>query len=224
MSLLFGALAMFIPVAGWMLIVGWVITGFWSRREEDFEKFPPFELTHFDKYLRRGMWPVLITFVPLVALVPFFLVLMLPLTVLAGVANEQSSGAGCAVAIATLLLMLLFGLLMCAMFVVLVPLKLRASLMQEFLPALDATFVKQFLALAWKETLLSTLFLMVVSLLLQFAGMLVFCVGVYAVPVITSFATMHLEKQLYVLYLARGGEPIPLSPTLLDEPPPLPVS
>jgi hypothetical protein len=170
------------------------------------------------------MWPVLMTFVPLVALVPFFLVLMLPLTVLAGVANEQSSGAGCAMAIATLLLMLLFGLLMCAMFVVLVPLKLRASLMQEFLPALDATFVKQFLALTWKEVFLSTLFLMVVSLLLQFAGMLVFCVGVYAVPVITSFATMHLEKQLYVLYLARGGEPIPLSPTLLDEPPPLPVA
>jgi hypothetical protein len=45
MSLLFGTLAMFIPVAGWMLVVGWVITGFWSRREESFEKFPPFELT-----------------------------------------------------------------------------------------------------------------------------------------------------------------------------------
>ena len=64
---------------------------------------------------------------------------------------------------------------------------------------------------------------MVISILLQFVGMLAFCVGMYAVPVVTIFARVHLDKQLYALYLARGGEPIPISPKLLDEAAPVPV-
>jgi hypothetical protein len=71
---------------------------------------------------------------------------------------------------------------------------------------------------------LAALFLIAVSILLQFVGLLFFCVGAYAMPVIAAFASMHLDKQLYELYLARGGEPIPLHPSLLDEPPSLPMN
>ena len=64
-----------------------------------------------------------------------------------------------------------------------------------------------------------------VSFLLGLVGMLAFIVGIYAVPVIATFARMHLEKQIYALYLVRGGEPISISSKLLDEPPPpLPVA
>ena len=221
MSLLFGIIAMFIPIAGWMLIMGWVLTGFWSRQEQNFETFPPFDFSHFEKYLTRGVWPVLMTFVPVAVLVPVTLVLMLPMTALAALANDQSSGVACAIMIAVLLTMLLIGLLICVMVVLVVPLTLSASLMQDFLPALNVKFVKQFLALTWKEVLVSVVFIIAVSLLLQFVGMLACCVGMYAVPVITTFAMMHLDKQLYALYLARGGEPIRRSPKLLDEPPAL---
>ena len=34
------------------------------------------------------------------------------------------------------------------------------------------------------------------------------------------FCWVHLHKQLYRLYLSRGGEPVPLSPKLNDIPAP----
>jgi hypothetical protein len=33
---------------------------------------------------------------------------------------------------------------------------------------------------------------------------------------VTHFAWIHLCAQLYKLYLARGGEPVPVSPKLAD--------
>lgn len=222
MSLLLGTVAAFIPIAGYMLLMGWVITGFWSRREQNFETFPPFDFSNFEKYLARGVWPVVVSFAPAGVLMLLGFVLMVPLTiVMAAVENNES--AGWIVMIGFLLVMLLFMLLFCAMFVLMVPLTLRASLMQEFVAAFDLKFLKQFFALVWKELLVSVLFLLAVSMLLQFVGLLIFCVGAYAMPVIVAFTTMHLDKQLYKLYLARGGEPIPVSPKLRDEPPPLPV-
>ena len=224
MSLLFGALAMFIPVAGWMLIVGWVITGFWSRREESFETFPPFDFTRFDKYLTRGVWPVLITLVPAFALMAVMMVLMFLMVGLTTAVDAQSGGGAAVMTTTILVAILVTAALYFVMLVVIVPLTLRAGLMQAFVPAFDVNFMKRFLTLTWKEVVLSTLFVTAATFLLQFAGMLAFCVGMYAVPVIMAFARMHLDKQLYAHYLARGGEPIPISPKLLDEPPPLPVS
>ena len=224
LSLLWGALAMLIPIAGWMLIMGWLITGFWCRQDQRYETFPPFNFDQFEKYLTRGVWPTLIMFVPILVLVPVSFVMMTSIMAIASVADHQSGGLGCLVAFFPLMMIGVIALLMCCMVVIMVPLTLRASLMQDFLPAIDLTFLRQFFRLMWKEMLLSGAFVMAVSMLLQFAGMLAFCVGVYVVPVLTMFTTMHIDKQLYALYLERGGEPIPVSPKLVDEPPPVPVA
>jgi hypothetical protein len=42
--------------------------------------------------------------------------------------------------------------------------------------------------------------------------------------VLTYFSWTHLHKQLYLLYLSRGGEPIPVSPKLNDGPPVMPAA
>jgi hypothetical protein len=75
----------------------------------------------------------------------------------------------------------------------------------------------------WKEILLSSLFLMVVSIVLSCIGLLALCIGVYFAAVPIYFCWIHLHKQLYQLYLTRGGEPIPPSPKLTDYPPPTPA-
>ena len=49
------------------------------------------------------------------------------------------------------------------------------------------------------------------------------CIGVYFALVIIYFCWMHLHKQLYALYLSRGGEPIPVSPKLRDSAAPVPL-
>jgi hypothetical protein len=46
--------------------------------------------------------------------------------------------------------------------------------------------------------------------------MLLLCVGTYFALVPVYFCWVHLYKQLYRLYLSRGGEPVPMSPKLRD--------
>ena len=46
--------------------------------------------------------------------------------------------------------------------------------------------------------------------------------SLFAICPVVIFSWHHLQKQLYQLYLARGGEPVPLNPKLNDLPPGLP--
>jgi hypothetical protein len=78
------------------------------------------------------------------------------------------------------------------------------------------TFVKRFVALTWKELLISSLFCVVVVVVLGGIGLVALGIGVYFATVLVYFCWMHLQKQLYRLYLSRGGEPVPLSPKLRD--------
>jgi hypothetical protein len=59
------------------------------------------------------------------------------------------------------------------------------------------------------------LFLAVSSMVVMFLGMMAFCVGMYPAMAIVMLARAHAEYQLYELYLARGGEPIPLPATVV---------
>jgi hypothetical protein len=47
------------------------------------------------------------------------------------------------------------------------------------------------------------------GMLLVMVGYMVFCVGAYAAIALIFVAQAHMYYQLYELYLARGGEPIP---------------
>jgi uncharacterized membrane protein YedE/YeeE len=111
---------------------------------------------------------------------------------------------------------------MLAMMVLLMPLMLRATLTQEFARSFDVRFTKQFLALTWKEALFATLFTFAASMVLMILGALVFCIGMYFAGVVSYFSWVHLQKQIYFLYVRRGGEPLTVSPKLFDIPLPLP--
>ena len=74
--------------------------------------------------------------------------------------------------------------------VILVPLTIRATLTQDFVPAFNLRGSSG----SWREILL-----------------------------LSFFAKTHLDKQLYGLYLRRGGEGIPRSAKLIDAPPELPT-
>jgi hypothetical protein len=223
MNLLLGGVCVLIPIVGPMVILGWLITGFWARQDERFETFPEFDFSHFGKYLERGLWPFLVAFVTSAAfsiiMVPVIWVLLIPMIVVGGFSSGNEPNAGtCFGAIAMVLVMLVVAVLIFAMMLVLVPLKIRASLTQDFAQSFDFGFVKRFLALTWKEIVVSSLFVMIAGTLLICLGMLVFCIGMYFATVVVYFSWTHLHKQLYQLYLSRGGEPVPLSPKLNDAP------
>jgi hypothetical protein len=223
MNLLLGGVCVLIPIIGPMVVVGWLITGFWARQDQNFETFPEFDFSHFGKYLERGLWPFLVAFVVSIGfsivLVPLAWILMIPAILIGGASSGNEPNAGtCFGAIAMILVMLVFAVLIFAMMLVLVPLKIRASLTQDFAKSFDFGFIKRFLALTWKEMVLSSLFVMITGPLIVCLGAIVFCIGMYFATVLVYFSWTHLHKQLYALYLSRGGEPIPFSPKLVEAP------
>lgn len=218
MNLLLGGVCVLIPIVGPIVVLGWLITGFWARQDENFATFPDFDFSHFGKYLERGLWPFLVSLVVGLLMVPLMWVVMIPAMFVGGISAGHGREAGCVGAFAFIVMMVFILLLVFGMMLLLTPLKLRAALTQDFGKAFDLGFVKRFVALTWKEIVVSTLFVMGASILLACVGLIFFCVGAYFASVLTYFSWTHLHKQLYALYLSRGGEPIPLSPKLTDAP------
>lgn len=219
MNTLLAGLCVFIPFVGPIVIKGWLITGFWGRQDERCETFPDFDFNHFGKYLERGLWPFLVTLVSGLVLGMVLSVVIVPLIMLATLVMPTGDGAagGCAAALLFVVMAVFYVVLIAALMLVLTPLTLRASITQDFGQSFNFPYVKKFIALTWKETILSALFLVAASVILCSVGALAFCIGMYFATVPVYFCWVHLHKQLYALYLSRGGEPIPLSPKLRED-------
>jgi hypothetical protein len=226
MNLLLGGVCALIPIVGPLVLMGWLITGFWAREDQRFETFPDFDFNHFGKYLERGVWPFLVTLVVSFGLAFIMSFVMVPLAVVPGMlfASGDGHASGAAGAIVALFMMVIYAVMVLAVMFVLTPLIIRATIVQDFAKSFDFGFVKKFVATMWLEMVLTSIFLTVASAVLVCLGILAFCVGIYLVMVLIYFAWAHLQKQLYALYLQRGGEPAPLSPKLRDVPPTMPVA
>lgn len=227
MNLLLGGICMLVPLVGPMVILGWLITGFWARQEEGYVTLSDFDFSHVGKYLERGLWPFLVAFVVsmgfTMVLVPLAWILMMPVMLIGGLSSGgEANASSCLGFLAMVLMMLFLVVMILALMLVLVPLMIRASLMQDFVKSFDVGFGKRFLALTWMEIVFSSLFVLITGTLLFCLGLVAFCVGIYFAVVLVYFSWTHLSKQLYMLYLSRGGEPVPLSPKLNDTLPAIP--
>ncbi|HEX4640701.1 MAG TPA: DUF4013 domain-containing protein [Chthoniobacterales bacterium] len=226
MNTLLGGVCVLIPFVGQIVLKGWLITGFWGRDDERPETLPDFDFNNFGKYLERGLWPFLVTLVSSIIISMAACVIIVPFTMLFTVlgSHDHGSVSGCAAAFLFLILMVFYVVLIVGLMVLLTPLTIRASLTQEFAAAFNFPFIKRFIALTWKETIIASLFLVAASLVLTAIGAILLCVGIYFATVIVYFCWVHLQKQLYRLYLSRGGEPVPPSPKLSDITPPATTS
>lgn len=218
MNMLLAGVCIFIPFIGQIVVKGWLITGFWGRDEERPETFPDFDFGHFGKYLERGLWPFLVTLVSSLVFGMVFAVFMVPLGLMMSLLSGGSHGHenGCIGGFIAMFMFVFYIVMIVAILFLLTPLVLRASITQDFGQSFNFPFVKRFVSLVWKEILLSSLFQIVASMALLCLGALAVCVGMYFALVPAYFCWMHLQKQLYRLYLSRGGEPVPPSPKLRD--------
>lgn len=230
-NLLWGALCMLIPIVGPIVMVGWHSTAMFGRREpHDFENYPAFSFDDFGKHLERGVWPFLVNLAASFVMVPVAWILTaLPMGVgiamTAATADKNSQEPPVWLFAGMGVMMLFFFLVAIPTFMLVVrPLLIRAAMTQDFAQAFNFKFIKDFTARTWLEQLVCGIFFMVATMVVMIAGMLVFCVGMYASAGLTIFMMWHLDRQLYDLYLARGGEPVPVSPKLSGLPPPLKLS
>jgi hypothetical protein len=205
-NLLLGLVCMLIPVVGGIVFLGYAYEMIeeLSLKQDD-RRYPDFDFNRFLKYLVRGVWPFVLH---LIIGIPVILLLGIFWMVVMVVAARNPHNPGIAVAVMFLLpvagITLGFFLSLAA-----VPLSLHAGLSQELALGPAYEFLKDFWKRVIKELLLAQLFMMASSVLLTLLGLLVFCVGAYFAGALIQFATYHIQYQLYLLYLERGGTAIP---------------
>ncbi len=223
MNLLLGAVSILIPIVGPIVLTGWLVTGFWGREFwSDPSAFPPFDFDRFVKYLERGLWPFLVNLVCSLVLVALLMVIAVPLIIVAGVMDSgHGHGQGTIAVVVIMAVFLLQVLLMLFYQVLVTPLVLRATITQDFKSSFDFGFARDFLTRMWKELLASMVFMLGLGLCMMIL-MVITCYigGLFALPVL-MFSHHHIQKQLYQIYLSRGGAAAPASPKLRDAPPPL---
>lgn len=216
MNLLFGAICALIPVVGAIVLWGYQFEIIESLHRDPRRTYPDFDFNNFVEYLKRGVWPFLValvvTLVPSMILVIFFYALLMAVGVGAGLAGKEAG-----VPIAVVGFLLAFAVMFAAGIIVnmiSIPFVIRAGLAQDFGEAFRLDFVMSFFRKTWKEMVLSLLFLMISSMAVAMVGMLLCYFGMYPAMVLIMLAHAHIYYQLYQVYLARGGKPIPLKPPL----------
>ena len=222
-NLLLAGLCSLIPVVGPMVLLGWLLGGFWGRDSYQAASFPDFDFAKFGDYLTRGLWPMLVALVAGLVVAPvMWLICFLPIVGMGALAGGH--GHRGADAAALVMVPLMFGLIMVvgvALGLLIKPLMLRAGLLQDFSKAFDFGWAVRFLKCTWLECLLASLFLWAASMAFALVGLMALCIGIYFISGPIYFAMAHLDRQLYHLFLERGGDALTLSPKLRDRPPPL---
>ena len=221
-NVLLSSVCSLIPVIGNIVLLGYQYEIVEAMHRFPGQLYPKFDFGRFSQYLMRGVWPFLVNLIVSVLLqVPIQCgnFTLMGLSAAAGQGGDNDA-AGIAIGVGFLVFMLFVIVLSIAVGLAMFPMLLRAGLSQDFGQAFKFAWIKDFLAKMWVELLLTILFLMATGTLVAMLGMLACCIGLIPAAVIIMMASAHLVGQLYMLYLSRGGEPIPLKPW--DGPAPMP--
>jgi hypothetical protein len=213
-------LCLLIPVLGSIIQLGYAYEITELRHRRIGQTYPVFDFNRLAPYVTRGVWAFLIIFIVQSILSVIYQILVQGTmwgTMAAVGANEEVGTIVAAIVIPTVIITFLS--LIVGITTAVRPLMLRAGLTQDFAQTVKFPWLGDFLKRMWLETLLVNLFTMLLSLLLMPFGVLLCCIGVVFASAFISIAGSHLDWQLYELYLARGGEPIPLKPLPGDVPP-----
>jgi len=203
---------MIVPVVGRLVLLGYEFEVIQGLLQTQGARYPDFDINRFADYLARSLWPFL---VGLVLGIPLLIVFYGAVIVvaLAAAAGAAMGGDDLGPALA-ILIAFIGGAMLVAVLVagigLLLPLVLRAGLIQDFGGAFDFGWGIDFLKKTWLEITLVLLFLMATGIGLLLVGFMALCIGMWVALAIVMLAKAHLLYQLYLLYLSRGGTPVPL--------------
>jgi hypothetical protein len=199
-----------IPIIPQMLFMGYQFEALDGLLASRGSRYPDFDLNRAGDYLGRAVWPFLTTVILFLVWLPLFVayVGVAALGVI-GVANSVNESTIPVVVIIGVLVALLIGMLMFSLLmIVATPFVFRAGVSQSLGAAFDFGWAWDFFSRIWLEEMLVSLFVVLGS----FAISLFTCgLGSIVVMGFLPFVSTHFWYQLYVLYLSRGGTPIPSS-------------
>lgn len=178
-------------------------------------QYPTFDFGRFGDYLGRGVWPFLVNLVATLVLMPVLYIGMIIVGLLvAGIAGAGGDNLGPVLGIACgSVSLILFLAVAFAAGAVMMAMILRSGLAQEFGAAFQFDWISDFMSKMWLEMLLAGLFIMATALVLEIVGLLALCIGIFFVLPLLILAGAHIMYQLYMIYLTRGGMPVPMKMT-----------
>lgn len=203
-----------IPVLPYLVLLGHFFEIIISLLATQGTRYPDFDFNRFGEYLGRSVWAFLVA---MIFVVPMMIALYAGIIVVvllaAGAASAGGDGLGPVLAIVVGLLGFVLVLaLMIAASLFITPMVLRAGLQGDFGAAFNFGWALDFIKKTWLEMILANLFIQLTGMLLTFIGLLVLCVGIYPANALVFMAQAYMFYQLYLLYLSRGGTPIPIKP------------
>lgn len=212
-TLLTCGVALFVPIVGLMVVIGYlfgVIEGF-VRRDSDAE-YPAFRTDQLLTYLVRGAWPFLVQFIVNLAItmpiMAVFMVVMFGFVLRQGQPNLPLLWGIEAVYFLSLVLVQILAAPVTKGFY------LRAGLMQDFYGVFSLRYLFAFIRrVGWLSMLVALIeFAAGIGVLLLSIplGCVAGAIGLIMAFALIQMASHHYLYQLYLLYLQRGGEPIPL--------------
>ncbi|HUE74264.1 MAG TPA: DUF4013 domain-containing protein [Pirellulaceae bacterium] len=223
-NLLWGMLAFFssgvIPIVGPMVWTGYLYECVEVLTTTRGRVFPDFDVNRFGDYITRGVWPFLVQLVIWIAIWATWFVVYVGMFVVLGLAGAAGDEyAPIVMAVGFPLLALALATVSVVPTALLAPLMLRAGLTQDLSSAVKLAWWGDFLKRVGLETALTTLFILLTGAILTSLGCVFVFIGSYVAWAWVTMASAHLSWQLYELYLARGGESVPLKPRELAPPP-----
>lgn len=201
----------FVPVVGQLVVLGYTIEILQSLMATSGQRYPDFDFNRFSDYLNKSIWPFLVQLVASLLLVPIaFLIFPLVVFVPLSIATAAGEDAGPIILIIMIpLIMILSIAIGVTIFMFLTPLILRAMLAQDFKAAWDLGWIKSFIRLMYREMILTGLFLSLSSIALGLLGIATCGIGLLFAQAMIFLASTHLNYQQYMIFLARGGAPVP---------------
>ena len=223
-TLLWGMLAFFssgvIPIIGPMVWTGYLYECVEVLTLSRGRVFPDFDANRFGAYMSRGVFPFLVQLVSWLGLAALYVLLyifMVLIAVVASAIGEQHLPI--IVALGGMLYALVVAAVVVLPMILLCPLMLRLGLSQNLALGFNLPWCGDFLRRMWLEIVLSTLFVLMTGTVLTLLGCVFLFIGSYVAWAWVTMANAHLSWQIYEIYLARGGQRVPLKPKQVAPPP-----
>jgi hypothetical protein len=223
LNVLWVMLGMLVPLIGPIVVMGYQGTMVEAlARGGVGAAMPDLQLERLAEYLLRGVRIFVVSLVVGVVVTPLGMAIIFVCNIVAAVLMGHR---GASMVLGFLMIatgVALFLLLLALSMVLTTPLWVKAALESDLGRAFDFAFLRDFLRRAGKETLLAHLFLFVLNLGLMLVGFLACMIGMFPAMAIAMLVQAHVQGQLYLLYVRRGGTVIALPPPTAPAPPSFP--
>lgn len=209
-NLLIGAIMVLIPIVGPIVVMGWQCEIFQRLHKKHSQPIPKLDFNDFGHYLGRGIVPFV---VGLLVTIPLAIALAI-IVVVAGVLIAVAGGKGAPVS--TLIPLGVIGAGAVFLFVMIPTYVIanagmtRAFLTEDFGKSLDLNRIWAYAKWTWPTVFKAALVYLPITMGIMFAGTILLYVGIFPATVIINIAWIYLAWQIYEIYLAQGGESIPI--------------